>query len=254
MKKLRQHIDYTKVIREVRTIIGQGAANIERAYKTEVDVTNWKVGRYLKETLPFDDAPSANNARIVRRLSRAFGRPEYYFYSLVKFYKLYPEIPSSGDLSWSHYEVLLKVSDESARTRYWDIALQKNMSAKVLYGLIKNDRARTGGLSGIPDLSGGETRPRLSYKRGRLYHYRVAAPQDAASNQGTATLDAGFFIFRDIPLSKGAGLHVGHMVRTVRSEASRGTRFSRGSPTPTTTGFIPTRPKSSAWWTRTRLW
>ncbi len=214
MNNIQKPINYSKLIKDLKDIIAQGAANIERVYKAQVIKTNWEVGRYLTETLPLDQSPSANNKKMIGRLAKEFGRTDNYFYELIKFYRIYPELPSNAGLSWSHYAVLLKIDDPQARQKYQILAVEKNISAKLLYGQIANDKVQD------KDTRAQPAEP-LQDIRGRLYHYQVAAPKDAESNTGTATLDLGFKIFRDIPLSKKSKLHAGHMVRVTRSDESK---------------------------------
>ena len=220
MKKLKEEINYTKIIKDLGSIVAQGAVNIERAYKTQVIKTHWEVGRYLKEALPLDDKPSANNARIINRLVKEFGRPDNYFYSLIKFYKLYPELPVCEKLTWSHYDVLLRIDDPRSRQRYQRLAVQKNISAKLLCGLIANDKVQK--KNNAQNLS---LEP-VKCIRGLLYHYKVTAPKDAESNAGKVTLDVGFKIYRDIPLSKKSKIHVGHMVRTIKAAEGAAQEFA----------------------------
>lgn len=208
-------VNYAKIERDVGAIITRGAGRLKEAYQRQVLITNWEVGRYLNGALPLDDRPSAANARLIARLSKKFNRTDGYFYSLIKFYRLYPALPRDKGLSWSHYEALLRVGDPGARRRYERLAVRKDISGKLLYRLIVNDKA------------GDEARKRdgrpavIPLKRGRLYHYRVAAPKNARSNTGTVTLDIGFNTYRDIPLSRNSRLFSGSIVRTVKSETAR---------------------------------
>ena len=207
-------LNYAKIERDIIAIIARGSENLKAAYTRQVLRTNWEVGRYLKETLPLDGRPSANNARMIRRLAKKFGRPGYYFYSLIKFYRLYPELPVDGPLTWSHYAVLLRIDDPATRQRYRRLAVRKKISGRFLCGLIANDKAAAAAGSSRTKTHG---RALIPLTRGKLYHYKVTAPVDARSNTGTATLDVGFETFRDIPLSKRSKLHVGYMVRTVKT-------------------------------------
>lgn len=225
MNTVQKSVNYKRIIKDLKAIISSGADNIKRAYKTQVLKTNWEIGRYLNQTLPLDASPSANNARIIGRLVKEFDRPDSYFYMLIKFYRLYPQLPEDGKLSWSHYEVLLRIEDSRKRGIYQALALQKEMSAKHLYGLIVNDKIKQNAFKKIS--LAGSLSAKIPFTRGRLYYYKVTAPKSAAANNGTATLDAGFKVFRDIPLHKKSKLHVGHMVRTVRSAKSRDTFLTK---------------------------
>lgn len=213
MSKILNQINYAKIERDVGSIITRGSKNLRAAYIRQVLITNWEVGKCLKDSLPVSDAPSADNARVIAKLSRKFKRPDSYFYMLIKFARLYPKLPGNGNgsLSWSHYEALLRIDDPAARQRYERMAVSKNISGNLLYGLIAADRAKQSSVI----LSEAKN---LNVVRGRLYHYKVTAPKSAQCNIGTATLDVGFKIFRDIPLSRKSKLHVGHMVHTVKTE------------------------------------
>jgi len=200
-------IPYTKIEREVNAIVARGAENLKAAHKRQVLVTNWEVGRYLNKTLPLSEKPSAGNARIISRLAKKLGRPDGHFYMAIKFAREYPK-PPKNSLPWSYYKILLSVSDHARRKKYEQMALKKNIPERIFHGMVANDKIESRG-----DRPAAPTQIPLT--RGRLYHYRVTAPAKARSNTGTATLDVGFKVYRNIPLDKKSGLHAGHMVRTI---------------------------------------
>jgi len=219
MSKIQKFINYSKVFKDIKAIIRRGLENLQAVYRQQAVKTNWEVGKYLNETFDFDEGPSARNAQIMRRLSKELDRPDTYFYALIKFYKFYPTLPVNAHLSWSHYEALLRIDDPGERQAYALIACQKHLSSKKLNSLLAHDKAK----QSMPLVFKNKKDKKLSLKRGRLYHYQVTAPTDAQKNTGTATVNVGFNIYRDIDISKKSRMHVGHMVRTVKEEGAEET-------------------------------
>ena len=142
MKKTLTQLKYAQIERDIAAIIARGANSLKEAYRRQALVTNWEVGRYLVETLPSDGNTKTDNVRMIKRLVKKFGRPDYYFYSIIKFYKLYPELPCDGPLTWSHYRSLLRIADPAERKKYERLAARKNISGNLLSGFVTHERAK----------------------------------------------------------------------------------------------------------------
>lgn len=133
----------------------------KQAYKTIDSILtqrNWLIGyRIAEEELAGHDRADYGT-EVIKQLSKeltekygkGYDRSNLYHY--VRFYKTYPKIIDTAcrlshvRLTWSHYRVLLQVSDAAAREWYekeayeqtWSVkTLQRNVSSQYYYRMLK---------------------------------------------------------------------------------------------------------------------
>ncbi|MFH1800890.1 MAG: thermonuclease family protein [Candidatus Omnitrophota bacterium] len=180
-----------------------GAERVRRSYREEVVRTAWNIGRILRGTLGLEDRPSAENAALVRRLSKDFGKSDSFFYDAAKFHRLYPS-KAPVALSLSHYSLLIRLEDPGERLALEKKAIAEDINAKDLRMYTRLDpwQAPADGKRVV-----------LTAPRGRLYHYRASnAPKD-----GRVLIDIGFGIERDVRFNSKKSFHSGLIVRAVRT-------------------------------------
>lgn len=154
-------VNYNKsddVFSDIQSII-ETAQN--QAYKTVDSILtqrNWLIGyRIAEEELAGHDRADYGT-EVIKQLSKeltakygkGYDRSNLYHY--VRFYKTYPKIIDTAcrlsqiRLTWSHYRVLLQVSDSAAREWYeneayeqtWSVkTLQRNVSSQYYYRMLK---------------------------------------------------------------------------------------------------------------------
>ena len=132
------------------------------AYST-VNITlvqrNWLLGKRIADEEMVGKGEEGYGSEIIKSLSRKLtekygkGYTQANLYHFYNFYKLYPKIfysvsrKSSRLLSWTHYRILLQVSDKEARDWYekeainetWSVrTLQRNISSQYYYRLLKS--------------------------------------------------------------------------------------------------------------------
>ncbi len=122
---------------------------------------NWLLGYRIAEEEYGGEERSEYGLQIIKKLSKeltrlygkGYDRSNLYFY--LKFYKAFPEIVDSVSrqskqlLSWTHYRVLLQVTDEIARAWYekeaanqtWSVrTLQRNISSQYYYRMLQTQK------------------------------------------------------------------------------------------------------------------
>jgi hypothetical protein len=211
MKTTLTKTEYQRLREEIAREITRGRQSLEAAYRRQVLVTNWNVGRILRERYGFSDSPSARNARIIARLSADFKRSDAFFYAIIKFHRLYPVLPSDG-LSWSHYQELLRIDDPRERERARTRALKEDLNSKELRALYRPI---------VRELTAPSESGRLDAAPGRLYHYRVRGVPRAARLCTEVRVDIGFKIERQIILTRPARLCCGRIVRVLKDKKGR---------------------------------
>lgn len=149
------------IVKDMRGIIESSRNAAYKAVNTLLLQRNWLIGYRIAEE-GFQGADRAEYganmiARLSKTLSSEYGKGFtktnlYHFYS---FYKEYPEIfhtvsgKSLSLLSWTHYRLLLQVSDKQARDWYekeasgqaWSVrTLQRNISSQYYYRMLKTQK------------------------------------------------------------------------------------------------------------------
>ncbi len=129
---------YTKLLADLRHIIGAGKQEAERAAAQALLEGYWSIGkRIAKEKLTtragFHNAIltdlSADLAIDLRTLQRT-----------VTFYQTYKRPPSIEGLSWAHYRILTQLQDPSERAFYEHLAAEDTLSATRLRTAIQGAR------------------------------------------------------------------------------------------------------------------
>ncbi len=129
---------YTKLLADLRQIIGEGKQEAERAAAQALLESYWSIGkRIAKEKLTtranFHNAIladlSADLAIDLRTLQRT-----------VTFYQTYKRPPRVEGLSWAHFRILMQLQDANERTFYEQLAAEDSLSATRLRTAIQGAR------------------------------------------------------------------------------------------------------------------
>lgn len=209
MKSLISDADYKKLIKAISTEFAAGTARLQEAFRREALRINWSVGRHLNLILGLDGTPSARNAAIIGQLATKFDRRDSDFYDAAKFYRLYPELPTSG-LSYTHYQLLIRVEDPILRRKLELRAVREGLNSKDLRALTRIPVGQ------VPLLLPGMKKILVAV-RGILYHYRTMTPSAGAASPGRVTVDAGFFFEREVRGPK-TSARSGLIVRIVKEK------------------------------------
>ena len=147
--------------KDMRTIIESARHTAYTAVNTILLQRNWLLGYRISEEVLSGGDRAEYGANIIARLSKALtaeygkGFTKTNLYHFHSFYKEYPDIfhavsgKSPNLLSWTHYRVLLQVSDKQARDWYekeaasqmWSVrTLQRNVSSQYYYRILKTQK------------------------------------------------------------------------------------------------------------------
>ncbi len=200
---MRAISNYPRLKKAIADELISGAERVRRSYREEVVRTAWNIGKILRGTLGLEDRPSAENAALVKRLSKDFGKSDSFFYDAAKFHRLYP-LKTPVALSLSHYSLLIRLEDPGERFALERKAIAEDINAKDLrmYTRLDSWQVPAAGKKVV-----------LTVERGRLYHYRAAnAPKD-----GRVLIDIGFGIERDVRFNGKKSFHSGLIVRAIKA-------------------------------------
>ncbi len=195
-------VDYTKLKQTLSRVINTSVENLRATFQAEFVRLHWDVGRVLRETQVISDHPHQSNAAHIARLAKDFKRPEQFFYDCAKFHRLYPKAAPKR-LTWSHYELLLRVGDPKKRREFERRAILDQISSSNFRMLTRCP---------APEKALPKPAKALIIERGRLYHYRAISAPACARKPGWTMIDLGFSIQRAVrysaPRPPGSGLIV----------------------------------------------
>lgn len=115
-----------------------------RAVNVAMVQRNWLLGRRIAEETLHGEDRADYGTQVIKDLSKSLtelygsGFTKTNLYQFVQFYKLFPSIfhtpcgKSTTFLSWSHYRLLLRVLDDTARDWYAREALSEGWSVRTL--------------------------------------------------------------------------------------------------------------------------
>lgn len=149
------------ILKDMCGIIESSQKAAYQAVNTTLVQRNWFIGYRISEEEMQGEKRAEYGSEIIKKLSQEltteFGKgfTKSNLYSFYSFYKTYPKIfqtlsgKSHVQLSWSHYAVLMQVTDEKARAWYereaatqtWSVrTLQRNVSSQYYHRLLQTQK------------------------------------------------------------------------------------------------------------------
>lgn len=142
MKKLSvrgvSKTDYTRLLRQVASQIKKGRARVER----EKIKTYWSVGRVIDRFILKDQARAPYGKQIIERLTKDLKVSRTSLFHSLEFYRAYPIVRTSGQLTWSHYERLLSINNPVKRKALEKRAIKEAWSVRELRSEIQKLRPK----------------------------------------------------------------------------------------------------------------
>ncbi len=130
---------YNDLLDNIGQTIETARQNAFKAVNTELVKANWEIGRHIVEFEQHGHERAEYGSDLLARLSKdlklrygkGFGRRNVL--DMRRFYVAYPKWQTvSAKLSWSHFIVLLGVSDDTARKFYEKQSINENWSKREL--------------------------------------------------------------------------------------------------------------------------
>ena len=124
---------------QIKDLLIQSWSKALQAVNTEMVACYWNIGRLIVEEEQRGKERAAYGKRLIkeisRRLSVEFGRgfDKSNLWNMRAFYLNYPKIDAvRRELTWTHYRILLRVEDPSARAFYENEAVNARWSTREL--------------------------------------------------------------------------------------------------------------------------
>ena len=124
----------SNLLSDAKTIIDNMQQEAFRSVNRSLVLRNWMLGRRIDEEILREGKRAEYGAEVIKNLSlwltRIYGKGfnKNNLYAFVQFYRIFPTVSVKSEyLSWSHYSLLLSVSDEKARNWYAHEAFAERM-------------------------------------------------------------------------------------------------------------------------------
>ncbi len=172
----------------VRDALVRGQQAADQAYLA----TYHRTGRLIHGHLLAQQARAGYGARLVPRLAAALQTDERLLYRCLRFFRAYPKLASRPELAWTHYRVLLDVTDQAGREALEKDTCRHGWTVQELESRVRAFNAIN--VTPTPDRSAPPASlRRLVPRRGTPGICRIV---DASAGP---VADLGFACYRDLP-------------------------------------------------------
>ena len=134
------YIKSDSLLNDAQHIIEGARQQAARSINVVLLQRNWLLGKRISEELLNGEARAEYGAEVIGNLSRELtllygkGFNKNNLYAFVQFYKIFPTLSGKSELlTWSHYTLLLSVSDDKARQWYAHEAYAETWSVRTLH-------------------------------------------------------------------------------------------------------------------------
>jgi predicted nuclease of restriction endonuclease-like (RecB) superfamily len=123
---------------EVKQIIEESRNTVYQTANTEMVKSYWNIGRKIVEEEQNGSDRAEYGAEIISLLSQRLkpqgkGFSKRNLWYMKQFYQQWPKVNAvRSELSWTHYRLLLKVSEEKERAFYLNESIAENWSTRTL--------------------------------------------------------------------------------------------------------------------------
>jgi predicted nuclease of restriction endonuclease-like (RecB) superfamily len=139
---------YNSLLNDIKSILQKG---LTKAYKAVDNIkvqTYWQIGeRIIREEI--NQKRADYGKRVIESLADDLRCSRALMFEVVQFYRTYPIVHTLyGQLSWSHYRVLIKIKNKEERIFYENSSIKNSWSVRALKKRISNNefgRARKKG-------------------------------------------------------------------------------------------------------------
>lgn len=217
---------YNALRGEIVQILEAGKERARQAVEQEKVRSYWEVGRVLRHHLLRHKDRADYGRQTVARLAGDVGIGGRRLYEMMQLYEYFPNLRPAANLTWSHYQVVLRAPSQPERDFYLCEAARQNWSKRALQAHIREDAFQQAQAQ-PPDEAAHkpEAEPALPARRGRLYTYRTAKSPEGEGKG--AWLDLGFEVYRPAVRVErlGQGVRRATVRSTRQSAAPEGYRF-----------------------------
>ncbi|MEM9887856.1 MAG: PDDEXK nuclease domain-containing protein [Bacteroidota bacterium] len=138
-KKNTPTTDITVIYNNVLNILREAKRNSYRAINTQMVKAYWEIGKTIveeeqkgKERAEYGDyLVKKLSQRLTKDVGKGFSESNIWF--MRQFYLVFPILDAvRGELTWTHYRLLIRVKNKNAREYYLNESIEQNWSTRAL--------------------------------------------------------------------------------------------------------------------------
>lgn len=131
---------YKEVLRDIRSILDNGKYQAYKAVDNIRVQTYWQVGERIVRAELENKERADYGKQLLEKLARDLGFKRRILFEIVQFYRIYPIVHAlRAQLSWTHYNALIRISDKGKRLFYEAQSIQNAWSYRELERQIASD-------------------------------------------------------------------------------------------------------------------
>ncbi|HCI45633.1 MAG TPA: hypothetical protein DE315_08935 [Candidatus Omnitrophica bacterium] len=206
--------EYQALLDQIDAIYTRAQKDSGRALNLILTRAYWEIGKRIVTVEQKNKLRAQYGEALLEQISRHLTRKYGDGFSktnlgyMRQFYIAYPIPQTSGELDWSHYQLLSTIEKKEERLAYERQAVKEDWSVRDLAARLRADGVRRLSIDGhrrqLP-LSPKHLSPKLNVTRGTLYSYKLAQALTPA-DQGEVFVDCGFGMWRPAGVSSPAAL------------------------------------------------
>ena len=199
-------VTYKKLLAEILQNLQKTQQKITRQ-KVEV---SWQIGKLVEEHL-LKNRDETYGKNLIKKLEQDTKISKVVLYKMRNFFQTYPNLPKDNPkLNWSHYRVLVGISDKNERRYLEDLTKENNWSGEVLQKKVASLKDKK---HPKKKLKKSTATQKLKFTRGKLFTYQLAKMK--GSDQ--MFVDLGFGIFSILNFSLRENDKEGKIFESVKS-------------------------------------
>lgn len=132
MVKIKEVDDYNRLKDDIKYLIDKARSQAYKAVDNIRVQVYWQIGeRVSREKLTF--GKSGYGYSVIKRLALDIGFKKRLLFEILQFYNIYPKVHAlRAQLSWTHYNVLMRVKDDKERKFYEEQTIANIWSTREL--------------------------------------------------------------------------------------------------------------------------
>lgn len=202
---------YNALLKDIRAEMTRGLLRAQKTLEQQRLLTYWRIGRLISKYLLKDGSKSPYGTYLYSRLSDDLELTQDLLFRITHFYKVYPTQPQTANLTWTHYQCLLRIRDSAARAKWQQSITKEGITSTQFKQLMRAINAPVG-------QKAATAAGKLKVQRGIPYLYRVRQIKDLHRPIAEVEIDCGFDISIDKPAATTLDLQGGVNVRSMKQD------------------------------------
>jgi len=208
-------IAVNKIRNQAYWLIGERIVNVEQNGKLRAQYGSNLIARISNDlSVKYSNGFSVSNLRSIR-----------------KFYLTHQKQQPAAVLSWSHYQLLLKIKDDDKRKYYEDQAVKQGWSKRTLVKVMLEDQIDVEEGGQAPELfkalDNEGSLVKLEGERGQLFHYSLKELKARLGHEKVVTLDCGFHFYKILTEKDLEEMKVGDTVEVLPQKKKKGWKLKK---------------------------